>query len=46
MKATTLSTACAAALIAATLMAQRPFGVLTGGTPPDPATLVANQVSR
>jgi len=34
------------AVLAATAMAQRPFGVLTGGTPPDPATIVANQVAR
>jgi Spy/CpxP family protein refolding chaperone len=31
---------------AAALFAQRPFGALTSGTPPDPATVVANQVAR
>jgi hypothetical protein len=35
-----------AGLIPAALLAQRPFGVLTSSTPPDPATLVANQVAR
>jgi hypothetical protein len=35
-----------AALFPAALLAQRPFGVLTSSTPPDPATLVANQVGR
>lgn len=34
------------ALVTATMMAQRPFGVLTSSTPPDPATVVANQVAR
>lgn len=34
------------AVLAATLMAQRPFGVLTNGSAPDPATMVANQVAR
>jgi hypothetical protein len=33
-------------LFAATMMAQRPFGALTSSTPPDPATVVANQVTR
>lgn len=33
-------------LLTATLMAQRPFGVMTSATPPDPATMVANQVAR
>jgi hypothetical protein len=33
-------------LMTAGLMAQRPFGALTTGSPPDPATMVANQVSR
>ncbi len=32
-------------LSAATLLAQRPFGVLTN-TPPDPATIVQNRVAR
>jgi Spy/CpxP family protein refolding chaperone len=35
-----------ASLFPAALLAQRPFGVLTSATPPDPATLVANQVAR
>ena len=35
-----------AALSTAALLAQRPFGVLTSGSPPDPATVVQNQVSR
>jgi Spy/CpxP family protein refolding chaperone len=35
-----------AALLAATVLAQRPFGVVTSGTPPDPATIVANKVER
>jgi hypothetical protein len=35
-----------AGLFPAALLAQRPFGVLTSSTPPDPATLVANQVGR
>ncbi len=36
------------ALLAVTMMAQgpRPFGVMTSATPPDPATIVANQVAR
>jgi hypothetical protein len=34
------------AVLAATMIAQRPFGVLTSSTPPDPATVVANQVAR
>ncbi len=34
------------AVLAATMLAQRPFGVLTSSTPPDPATVVANQVAR
>src|SRR5207245_1323478 len=38
-------TACAAVL-AATLMGQRSFGVLTSGSAPDPATMVANKVAR
>lgn len=38
--------AVATAALTAALMAQRPFGVITGGTPPDPATIVANQVAR
>ncbi len=35
-----------AAVLAATVLAQRPFGVMTGSTPPDPATIVANKVDR
>ena len=35
-----------AAVLAAALFAQRPFGVLTTSTPPDPATIVQNQVAR
>jgi hypothetical protein len=37
-----------ASLMAATMMAQgpRPFGVMTSATPPDPATIVQNQVAR
>jgi Spy/CpxP family protein refolding chaperone len=35
-----------AALVPAALLAQRPFGVLTSATPPDPATMVANQVAQ
>ncbi len=35
-----------AAMLAATVLAQRPFGVMTGSTPPDPATMVANKVAR
>ena len=45
MKTVTKLAACAAVLTI-TLMAQRPFGVLTGGAAPDPATIVANQVAR
>jgi hypothetical protein len=45
MKTTMKLTACAA-ILATTLMAQRPFGVLTNGSAPDPATIVANQVAR
>ena len=33
-------------LLASALLAQRPFGVLTSETAPDPATMVANQVAR
>jgi hypothetical protein len=36
----------AGVLLAAAAMAQRPFGVMTSNTPPDPATIVANQVAR
>ena len=36
----------ASTLIAAAMTAQRPFGVMTSSTPPDPATMVANQVAR
>jgi Spy/CpxP family protein refolding chaperone len=36
----------AAAAFAAALFAQRPFGTLTSATPPDPLTIVANQVAR
>jgi len=35
-----------AVLLASALLAQRPFGVLTGATPPDPATVVADQVAH
>ena len=35
-----------AVLLAGTALAQRPFGVMTSATPPDPATIVANQVAR
>jgi hypothetical protein len=35
-----------AAVLAATVLAQRPFGVMTSATPPDPATIVANKVER
>jgi hypothetical protein len=35
-----------AAVLSATLLAQRPFGVMTGSTPPDPATIVAQKVDR
>ena len=35
-----------ATLFAAVLFAQHPFGTLTSATPPDPATIVANQVAR
>ena len=45
MKTVTRLAVCTAVLTTA-LMAQLPFGVLTGGTPPDPATIVANQVAR
>ena len=34
------------ALLTTALMAQGPFGELTSSTPPDPATMVANQVAR
>jgi len=36
----------AGALLTATLLAQRPFGVMTSSTPPDPATIVAHKVER
>ena len=45
MKLSTRLILCAAVLTA-TALAQRPFGVLTGSTAPDPATIVANQVAR
>ena len=45
MKTATKLAACAAVFTSA-LIAQRPFGVLTGGAAPDPATIVANQVAR
>ena len=45
MKLSTKVMQCAA-VVAASLMAQRPFGVLTGAAAPDPATIVANQVAR
>lgn len=35
-----------AALLTASLLAQRPFGVMTSSTPPDPATIVAHKVDR
>ena len=35
-----------AAALAATVLAQRPFGEMTRSTPPDPATMVANKVDR
>jgi Spy/CpxP family protein refolding chaperone len=35
-----------AALVAASAFAQGPFGVMTQGAPPDPATIVANKVTR
>jgi Spy/CpxP family protein refolding chaperone len=35
-----------AAVCNAALLAQRPFGMLTSSTPPDPATIVQNQVAR
>src|SRR5437868_15361205 len=35
-----------AALITGSAMAQGPFGVMTASAPPDPATVVANHVSR
>ncbi len=34
------------AVTIASILAQRPFGVMTSATPPDPATVVANQVAR
>ena len=45
MKLSTKVMQCAA-VVAASLMAQRPFGVLTRAAVPDPATIVANQVAR
>jgi len=45
MKTLIKLTACTA-LLAATSMGQRPFGVLTNGSAPDPATIVANKVAR
>ena len=38
--------AAAGFLLAATILAQSPGGVLTSNTAPDPATVVANQVAR
>jgi Spy/CpxP family protein refolding chaperone len=35
-----------AAMLAASAFAQGPFGVMTANTPPDPATIVQNRVSR
>jgi len=35
-----------AALAAGAMFAQGPFGVVTSNTPPDPATMVQNQVTR
>jgi hypothetical protein len=45
---TVLKAIAAGALSAALMMAQGPgpFGVMTSSTPPDPATMVANQVAR
>ncbi len=43
---TTFRITAVAAVLAATVLAQRPFGVMTGSTPPDPATMVANKVDR
>jgi Spy/CpxP family protein refolding chaperone len=34
------------ALLTGTLLAQQPFGVLTGSSAPDPAAMVANRVAR
>ena len=34
------------AVLSATLLAQRPFGMMTGSTLPDPATIVARKVDR
>jgi len=34
------------ALLTGGIMAQTPFGVMTSATPPDPATLIADQVAR
>jgi Spy/CpxP family protein refolding chaperone len=39
-------TSALAAVLAATVLAQRPFGVMTSATPPDPATIVARKVER
>jgi hypothetical protein len=43
---TLFRTTAVAAVLAATVLAQRPFGVMTRSTPPDPATIVANKVDR
>jgi hypothetical protein len=43
---TLFRTTAVAAVLAATVLAQRPFGVMTRSTPPDPATMVANKVDR
>ena len=34
------------AVLSATLLTQRPFGMMTGSTLPDPATIVARKVDR
>jgi Spy/CpxP family protein refolding chaperone len=46
MKTTFKMMAAGVLLAAAAAVAQRPFGVMTSSTPPDPATMVANQVTR
>src|SRR5580704_11765333 len=43
---TLFRTTAVAAMLAATVLGQRPFGVMTRSTPPDPATMVANKVDR
>jgi Spy/CpxP family protein refolding chaperone len=34
------------AMLSVAMLAQRPFGVVTSSTPPDPATIVAHRVAR